>query len=134
MIGSKHAHLHVAAASHAGMSGKQNEDRYAVSAHRLSSDNPTPSVLAVVADGIGGHRAGEVAAEIAVNQISENLAASDGRLPLASLRESIQAASQGILTHAKSGAHLFGMGATCAVAWIIGRRLYTATVGDSRTR
>jgi len=132
MIRVEQSHLPVAARTHPGMAGKKNEDRYAVSAYQLSEENATPSLLAVLSDGIGGHRAGEVAAEIAVNQISENLAASDGRLPLASLRESIQAASQGILTHAKSGAHLFGMGATCAVAWIIGRRLYTATVGDSR--
>ncbi|NMB68821.1 MAG: SpoIIE family protein phosphatase [Chloroflexi bacterium] len=132
MIRVEQSHLPVAARTHPGMAGKQNEDRYAVSAYHLSEENATPALLAVLSDGIGGHRAGEVAAEIAVNQISENLAASDGRLPLASLRESIQAASQGILTHSKTGAHLFGMGATCAVAWIIGRRLYTATVGDSR--
>lgn len=132
MIRVEQSHLPVSALSHPGMAGKSNEDRYAVSAYHLSEDNATPALLAVLSDGIGGHRAGEVAAEIAVNQISENLAASDGRLPLASLRESIQAASQGILTAAKTDARMFGMGATCAVAWIIGRRLYTATVGDSR--
>lgn len=132
MIRVEQSHLPVAALTHPGMAGKKNEDRYAVTAYHLSEENATPALLAVLSDGIGGHRAGEVAAEIAVNQISENLAASDGRLPLASLRESVQAASQGILTHARSDARLQGMGATCAVAWIIGRRLYTATVGDSR--
>lgn len=132
MIRVEQSHLPVAALSHPGMAGKKNEDRYAVSAYHLDVKNATPALVAVLSDGIGGHRAGEVAAEIAVNQISENLAASDGSLPLASLRESIQAASQGILTYSKQDAQFYGMGATCAVAWIIGRRLYTATVGDSR--
>lgn len=132
MIRVDQSHLPVSALTHPGMAGKKNEDRYAISAYHLSEENATPALLAVLCDGIGGHRAGEVAAEIAVNQISENLAASDGSLPLESLREGIQAASQGILTYSKSDMRFYGMGATCAVAWIIGRRLYTATVGDSR--
>lgn len=67
MIPFPRAHLHVVAQTHAGMADKQNEDRFAVTAYRLAADNPTPALFAVIADGIGGHRAGEVAAEIAVN-------------------------------------------------------------------
>ena len=67
MIRSSLAHLHVAALSHPGMTGKNNEDRYAVSSFKLSDEDPQPVLFAVVADGIGGHRAGEVAAELAVN-------------------------------------------------------------------
>ncbi len=63
MIPSKFAHLHVAALSHAGMSGKNNEDRYSVTSFVLSKDDLRPSVFAVVADGIGGHRAGMVVGE-----------------------------------------------------------------------
>ena len=61
MIRSTLAHLHVAALSHAGMSGKNNEDRYAVSSFQLSKDDSRPALFAIIADGIGGHRAGEVA-------------------------------------------------------------------------
>jgi len=132
MIRVDQSHLPVSALTHPGMAGKQNEDRYAVSAYQVSGSDDTPALLAVLSDGIGGHRAGEVAAEIAVNQISENLAASDSNRPLAALRSSVQAASQAILSFAESDTHLFGMGATCAVVWIIGQRLFTATVGDSR--
>lgn len=67
MIRTTLAHLHIAALSHAGLSGKNNEDRYAVSSFQLGKDDPRPAIFAVVADGIGGHRAGEVAAELAVN-------------------------------------------------------------------
>ncbi len=74
MIPAEHAHLHIAAATHPGMKGKPNEDRYSVSAYRFSSDDHTPSVLALLADGIGGHRAGEVAAELAVENINKFIA------------------------------------------------------------
>ena len=87
MIPKEQAHLAVAALSHAGMSGKNNEDRYAVHAYTLSAEDPTPSLFAIVADGIGGHLAGEVAAEIVVETISEAVAQSDGHDPLGVLRE-----------------------------------------------
>ena len=48
------AHLNVAALSHAGRSGKNNEDRYAIAS--FTTDEGHPVVFAVVADGIGGHR------------------------------------------------------------------------------
>ena len=60
----QHAHLNVAALSHAGRSGKNNEDRYAVAS--FTAEDGQPVIFAVVADGIGGHRAGEVAAELAL--------------------------------------------------------------------
>jgi hypothetical protein len=40
MIAVERAHLHVAALSHPGMSGKNNEDRYSVSAHQIGSAHP----------------------------------------------------------------------------------------------
>lgn len=83
MIRTTLPHVHVAALSNAGMSGKNNEDRYAVSSFQLSKDDPRPSVFAVVADGIGGHRAGEVAAELAVNYISMHVAESNAKSPSA---------------------------------------------------
>ena len=82
MIRSSRPHLHVAARSHPGMIGKNNEDRYSVSAYEFSKDDRRPSVFAVVADGIGGHRAGEVAAELAVSYINKRVAESNGKKPL----------------------------------------------------
>lgn len=132
MIRTQRAHLHVAALSHAGMSGKNNEDRFAVLSHHLSADDPTPSLFAVLSDGIGGHRAGEVAAELAVDHISHVVAESNGRDPLRILEEAIHSASEAIAHHSASDDNRHGMGATCACAWVIGNRLYIAFVGDSR--
>jgi protein phosphatase len=132
MIRSSLAHLHIAALSHSGMTGKNNEDRYAVSSFNLSADDPRPVVFAVVADGIGGHRAGEVAAELAVNYISQGVAESNGKKPLKILEDAIHDASQAVAAHSASRSEQAGMGATCACVWIVERKLYIAHVGDSR--
>ncbi|MEN6408605.1 MAG: protein phosphatase 2C domain-containing protein [Anaerolineaceae bacterium] len=132
MIRVEQAHVQVAAVSHAGMSGKNNEDRYAVSAYQLGPDDPTPALVAVLADGIGGHRAGEVAAELAVETLSRSLEDSDGKKPLAELQNAVSKASQQVFAYAQSDMGRQGMGSTCACAWVIGSRLYTANVGDSR--
>ena len=132
MIRNDRAHLNVAAQTHAGMTGKNNEDRYAVTSYRLSESDATPAVLAVVADGIGGHLAGEVAAELAVNHISQAVAESDARHPNKVLEKAIHEASNAIADHASSTPEQQGMGATCACVWVIGNQLYTASVGDTR--
>ncbi len=132
MIPAKRAHLLVSASSHPGMSGKNNEDRFGVSAYRLEAPDDTPALLAVVADGIGGHRAGEVAAQLAVETISSIVAASDGSQPVRTLEEAIIRANEVIFTASESDTAQKGMGSTCACAWVIGDRLYTASVGDSR--
>jgi len=133
MIRTSHSHVNVAAATHPGTAGRQNEDRFAVSAYTLSEADPTPSVFAIVSDGIGGHRAGEVAAEMAVELISHRIAQSDpGGSPLEVLDEAIRSASETIASSARDDAQRLGMGTTCACAWIIGDQLFTASVGDSR--
>jgi protein phosphatase len=114
------------------MKGKNNEDRFGVSAFRIQAQPATPVVLAILSDGIGGHRAGEVASELAVNLISQVVADSDGRDPLLILEEAIHQASAAIHQQAQENLEQAGMGATCACAWIVGDRLHIATVGDSR--
>jgi protein phosphatase len=114
------------------MTGKNNEDRYAVTAFQLSKEDPRPSVLAVVADGIGGHRAGEVAAELAVNYITKVVAESNAKKPIRILETAVHDASQAIASHSAGKEDEEGMGSTCACVWIIENRLYTAYVGDSR--
>ena len=132
MIHTTLAPLHIATVTHPGMSGKLNEDRLAISSYRVSENNPTPSVFAIVSDGIGGHRAGEVAAEMAVETISHMVAQSDARRPLEILDNAIQVTSEAIASKAKDDTQRLGMGTTCACAWVIGNQLFTASVGDSR--
>ncbi len=132
MIRVEKTHLPVAALTHPGMKGKNNEDRFGVSAFRMKTQIATPVLLAILSDGIGGNRAGEIASELAVNLISQAVASSDGRNPTQILEAAIQNASERIYQQAQENPEQHGMGATCACIWIAGDRLFTATVGDSR--
>ena len=132
MIRTQRAHLNVEAQTHAGMTGKNNEDRYAVTSFVVDEEDRFPVLFAVLADGIGGHRAGEVAAELAVNHIMQVVAKSDARHVSQTIKNAVTEASDAIAAHSASNENLKGMGATCAIVWIIGDKLYTAYVGDSR--
>ncbi len=55
MIRTRAPHLAVASMTHPGEGGKNNEDRLDLVAYRLESDG-TPALVAVIADGIGGHQ------------------------------------------------------------------------------
>jgi len=132
MIRTTRAHLNVEAQTHAGMTGKNNEDRYAVASFVLDKNERMPVLFAVLSDGIGGHRAGEVAAELAVNHMMQAVAQSDGRHIRRTIEDAVTEASDAIAAHSESNKNLKGMGATCAAAWIVGDKLHTAYVGDSR--
>ncbi|MCX6067782.1 MAG: protein phosphatase 2C domain-containing protein, partial [Chloroflexi bacterium] len=132
MLRTERAHLYVAAQTHPGLTGKNNEDNFAVSAYVISDMNPTPSVFAIVSDGIGGHKAGEVASEMAVNLISAAVAKREGGHPLAVFQNSFYQVSESIFKAAEQDSSRKGMGATVVCAWIIGQQLYIAYAGDSR--
>jgi len=128
----EHAHLYIAAGTHPGMKGKSNEDRYSVTAYHSTSDDHTPSVLALLTDGIGGHRAGEVAAQLAVDNINKFIANSPTNQPTLVLKQALTHTNQVLLNLSKEDPSLTGMGTTCVCAWVIGDQLYAASVGDSR--
>jgi len=132
MIPVEQTHLSISAISHPGMSGKNNEDFYAVSSYQVSQRNKTPSVLVVLADGVGGHNAGEVAAKIASETITNLIAESDATRPLKTLETAIIEAGIEVARNATETHQYHGMGSTCACAWVIGDRLYIGSVGDSR--
>lgn len=132
MIPHRQGHLAVAAQTHPGMQGKNNEDRFSVSAYQLGEQDQRRALLIVVADGVGGHQAGEIAAELAVEEISQRVAASDGSDPVATLCDAAVYASRKIRSRALANSELVGMAATCVCAWIIENQLYAVSVGDSR--
>jgi len=128
---SQDSHLTVAALSHPGEAREINEDRYSVSRFVREPDG-RPALLAIVADGIGGHQAGEVAAQLTIDTLRTAIAGSDGEEPLAELREAVIAAGRLVIESSARDEALRGMGSTVAAAWVIDHRLYTVSVGDSR--
>ena len=88
--------------------------------------------LLVVADGMGGHRAGEYASRLAVEVLKQELEGSTEESPEAVMRNAITRANERVLEVARQDAKLSGMGTTLVAATVIDRTLYFANVGDSR--
>lgn len=88
--------------------------------------------LFLVADGMGGHKAGDYASKMTVETIVEKAAASAETEPERVLAEAISAANTLVYEQAGSAPELEGMGTTVVAATCDGMRLHVANVGDSR--
>jgi protein phosphatase len=87
--------------------------------------------LFVLADGLGGHAAGELASRLAVSQIVQSYYSAPAHQPGNLLQSAITAAHSRVrVAAADPGRH--GMGTTCVCAAVQGDRLWVANVGDSR--
>jgi PPM family protein phosphatase len=120
--------LTVAARSDVGMIRSGNEDSFYAHASKERG-------LFIVADGMGGHAAGEVASEMAVQIVAReldsvsDLHSDDAREKLA---ESIRVANRAIYDRTIAEADKQGMGTTASVLVLAGARYMIGQVGDSR--
>ncbi len=85
--------------------------------------------LFVVADGLGGHEAGEVASSIAVETVRDH---APRRADVKALARAVKAANREVLRAAKEGIGRAGMGTTITAALVENGRIALAHVGDSR--
>jgi len=107
---------------------KGNEDRVGYSYSR-------DVLLMVIADGMGGHLQGEVAAEIAVSEITRRFqqeARNKLKRPFDFLVSAIQSAHRAIVSHAVEHNLLECPRTTCVACIVQGGRAYWAHAGDSR--
>ena len=107
---------------------KGNEDRVGYSYSR-------DVLLMVIADGMGGHERGEVAAEIAVNEITRRFqqeARNRLRRPFEFLVSAIQSAHRAIVSHAVEHNLLECPRTTCVACIVQNGRAFWAHAGDSR--
>lgn len=95
--------------------------------------------LLVVADGMGGMNAGEVASEIAVSVVKqyftekiEDVNLDDNDSIVSFMNDSIVSADKAIKHEGRRRPDAKGMGTTIVIAWIIDNRLYVSWCGDSR--
>jgi protein phosphatase len=132
VIPSNQHHLEFSAITDPGSRGRINEDSYETISFKLSESDETPVLLSIVADGIGGHKAGEIASKIAVATIIASVAESDGSDPLWVLKSALLEANHSITSEADDDDARKGMGSTVVCALIIEASLYIATLGDSR--
>jgi serine/threonine protein phosphatase PrpC len=117
--------------SHRGCVRDSNEDGVAYLLPRRSDAAARLDLLAVVADGMGGHAAGEIASDLAVTRIVAAVLGSAQPLPEA-IRDAIADANAAIHAEAQANAERAGMGTTCTLVAIADGELHLGHVGDSR--
>ena len=100
----------------------------------FATDQPIGNIpnLLIVADGMGGHKAGDFASKYTTESVVESLKQSTVSGPQAMFEEAISKANTEIIELAASDVNLEGMGTTLVVATVIEHTLYFANVGDSR--
>lgn len=111
-----------------GRKRKQNQD-YVFSSERAIGNLPN---LFIVADGMGGHKAGEYASKYTVETICNCIERSFEKNPTLILQKAIETANAHIRKRASEDISLEGMGTTVVAATCLGRYLQVANVGDSR--
>ncbi len=113
---------------------RSNNEDYA-SSFRIAEENPSleKGYLLIIADGMGGHLAGEVASKMAVGTISEEyLKQASERNKEKILTLAFNSANKKILDLATANEQYRGMGTTCTALAISGQTIYYAHAGDSR--
>lgn len=88
--------------------------------------------LFIVADGMGGHQAGDFASSYSVKKFLESVSLSLQKNPHKIFDDAIRYANRGLLEKSKENPELKGMGTTLVALTILGDKAYVANVGDSR--
>lgn len=88
--------------------------------------------LFVVADGMGGHNAGEVASQLALNELQQAYYTDANPDIQASLAQALQTANAAIYQLSRADARQAGMGTTAALAVVHNQNVFVSNVGDSR--
>ncbi len=120
--------LHACSLSDIGMKRKLNQD------YVYASEKPVGALpnLFVVADGMGGHNAGDYASKITVETMLGEIVASQETNPRFLLKNAIEKANEMVVKVAERATDLAGMGTTVVAATCTGNSLQVANVGDSR--
>ena len=120
--------MRVYSATNIGMKRKMNQD------YVFASQDPVGNLpnLFAVADGMGGHNAGDYASSHAVRVLVDEIREDTDYNPVKVIRHAIETANTEIIEQAQKDEKLRGMGTTMVVATIVGQYAYVANVGDSR--
>ncbi len=88
--------------------------------------------LFIVADGMGGHNAGDYASRYCVEFFKQKIEESEKESPIALIEAAIKETNEALRIKAQEQTELEGMGTTLVTATIFDKEMYVANVGDSR--
>lgn len=128
----KKLQLAVAELTDVGRRRERNQDNVT---HLIPSDETVlaeKGALFVVCDGMGGHAAGEVAAEFGVNTIRDVYFSTHDDDIISGLANAVKVANETIFNYARQHSEMTGMGTTCVAVVVQGGRGYFLNIGDSR--
>ena len=141
--------LRLAGMTDVGITRDHNEDAFAyldlttgrthAEVHESVIDVGLRGLVLVVADGMGGAAAGEIASEMAVEAVLDTFRAQwmqsvgrDTDTFVETIRDAADTANHRIFAYAGAHPEHAGMGTTATIAGLLGNSLYLAQVGDSR--
>lgn len=114
--------MQVVGISNIGLHRKKNEDSFLIDKEKN---------LFVVCDGMGGHKGGDTASQLAITILNQNIDISDSSNIEAVLLKAVEAANLAIIKKGSQHEHLHEMGTTLTAAIISDSILTVAHVGDS---
>lgn len=126
--------LEIASGTHVGRVRESNEDALLCMGPLPSGDGKPPAWVLAVADGMGGHQAGEVASALAVQALAQEArdAAASGQVTTDWLSVAMLRANRAVWNAARDDRARQGMGTTLVAALVAGERVAVGNVGDSR--
>ena len=112
----------------AGAIREMNQDFY------FSSDTAVGNLpnLFIVADGMGGHKAGDYASRYTIERVVASVSRNAGDEPVSIIKEAINKANELLVAESRGDEAKRGMGTTLVIGTIIGNKLFVANIGDSR--
>jgi PPM family protein phosphatase len=123
--------LQIAAATDVGLRREHNEDFHASWTPAEPDELATRGELLVIADGMGGSAAGEIASHTAVESVIHHYQNRDVAPELA-LQRAVEAAHRAVYRMGREHPEWAGMGTTCTAIAVRGSEVRYAHVGDSR--
>ena len=120
--------------SNEGLKRKENQDRFIKPSKipTINDEIPSKGCLIAVADGMGGHKGGGMAAQIAVNVLENEYYKDKSQSITSSLKSAFSKANQKIYLMATENTEYKGMGTTLTAIVLKYNTFYFAHVGDSR--
>ena len=107
---------------------KMNQDVFFYSTQPVG---PLPNLF-IVADGMGGHKAGDYAARYAIDVCVDSIRKSSCTSPIKALDQAVKLANSKVFEKSEQNEEYQGMGTTMVLCFIEAGQLYVANVGDSR--